>query len=502
MKIDQLNREWISEHQMMYNITTSVHMEEKVLQIGEGNFLRGFIDWMIFKLNQEGKFQGKVVAVQPTKHGKVVPKLNQQDGLYTTVLRGIDQGKKVENIEIVDSINRGINPYVQWEEVLKVAESPNIQFVFSNTTEAGLSYKSETYDPSQSPDSFPGKLTALLYHRFKKLGEAPNSGWIIIPCELVDANGLLLKKLVIKTAENWNLPDHFIQWIQTENVFCNTLVDRIVTGYPRDQIEEYNEKLGYEDILLTTGEPYHLFVIDSHKDVKELLPFHEVGLNVHWDEIKPYRDLKVKLLNGPHTLMAAVGFLCGIETVKEAMEDELVGPFIQKSINEEIIPTFDDEKKAKDYANSVIERFINPFNKHMLKDIALNTVYKFKTRLLPTLKLYQEKFQYLPKHICFSFAAIFVYCKPSKQEKNEFIGSRFSEDYVIKDKVEILQLFSEVWSHYDGSNQSIQKLTAKVLSDKSIWDEDLNEIIDLNHMIATYINDILEFGMRDSLKKI
>ncbi len=268
-------------------------LPEKIIQFGEGNFLRGFVDWMVHELNKKGLFNGKIVAIQPTPHGKVVPKLNAQDGLYTLLLRGIENGQVIEKNEIISSISRGINPYSDWDSVLRVAESPEIEFVFSNTTEAGLTYVKEEYNEEQSPLSFPAKVTAFLYRRYKVTNGDPNAGLVLIPCELVEGNGDLLKEIVIKLAHDWSLPPEYIQWVEKYNQFCNSLVDRIVTGYPKDNSDQYHHLLGYEDELLTVGEPYHLFVIDADDDVAERLPFHQAGLKVKWGDVTPYRELKV-----------------------------------------------------------------------------------------------------------------------------------------------------------------------------------------------------------------
>jgi tagaturonate reductase len=248
----------------------------------------------------------------------------------------------VERNEIISSVSRGINPYSNWDEVLKVAESSDIQFVFSNTTEAGLTYLEEAYDEQKSPLSFPGKVTAFLYHRYKVMNEKPEAGLVLIPCELVEGNGDVLKELVLRYAKEWNMPKKFITWVNNHNQFCNTLVDRIVTGYPKDNIEEYRDLLGYEDVLLTAGEPYHLFAIEAGEDVAERLPFHQAGLNVKWGPITPHRELKVRLLNGPHTMMFSVCYLAGVDTVLEAMQDPDLSEFVKSGMIEEILSYCED----------------------------------------------------------------------------------------------------------------------------------------------------------------
>jgi len=240
--MEQLSRNMLLEnHQLTESMEVNLtnDLPERILQFGEGNFLRGFVDWMVNEMNKQGIFNGRVVAIQPTPHGKVVPKLNAQDGLYTLVQQGIKDGKQVNKSEIITSISRGINPYENWNEVLKVAESPSIQFVFSNTTEAGLTYLEEEFIPDASPLSFPGKLTAVLYHRYRVFNGSEDSGLTIIPCELVEENANVLREIVLKLAKDWELPQDFIQWVEQHNRFCNTLVDRIVPGYPKENIDTF-----------------------------------------------------------------------------------------------------------------------------------------------------------------------------------------------------------------------------------------------------------------------
>lgn len=337
-------------------------LKETIVQVGEGNFLRGFVDWMIHQLNEKGLYDGKVVALQPTPHGKVVPKLNAQDGLYTSVLRGVENGETVNRAELIQSISRGIDPYNNWSEVLELARSPHIEFMFSNTTEAGLTYHQESFDESSSPLSFPGKVVAFLYERYKAFDGDTEKGITLIPCELVEGNGDLLKEIVLKLINDWNLSDDFKQWVEEANLFCNTLVDRIVTGFPRGEEEDFRERLGYDDILLTVGEPYHLFVIDAPEHVAKKLPFDQAGLNVKWGDTTPYRELKVRLLNGAHTMMFAACYLSGVDTVYQSMTNERLAAFVKDGLFNEILPTVDaDDEEKEAFATSVLERFSNPF---------------------------------------------------------------------------------------------------------------------------------------------
>lgn len=473
---------------------------EKVIQFGEGNFLRGFVDWMIHELNKQGLFNGKVVAIQPTPHGKVVPKLNRQDGLYTLALRGVLEGQLIDRVEIISSISRGINPYEDWQAVLRLTESPDIKFMFSNTTEAGLSYMQEDYDPNKAPLSFPGKVTAFLYHRYRFFNGAPDSGLIIIPCELVENNGLILKELVLKIAEDWQLPDKFKRWVEQHNRFCNTLVDRIVPGYPKEDIETYTARLHYKDELLTVAEPYHLFVIDADQKVADMIPFHKAGLNVKWGDVTPYRNLKVGLLNAPHTMMFAASYLSGHDTVSETMDDQCLFSFILQAINEELLPYIEcDEVEKKQFIQSVLERFRNPYNKHFLTDIGLNAVYKFRTRIIPLLEKFVKHSGRLPRAMLFSLAALIAYYRAEKQEGDFLIGNRDGETYLIRDNKEVIDVFYKQWSNYNHTDAGLETLVTNVLGDQRLWGQNLNLIPQLNVKVHQYLSSIVTKGMEQSI---
>ncbi len=473
---------------------------DKVLQIGEGNFLRAFIDWMIHQMNKQGLFNGSIVAVQPTPHGKVLPKLINQDCLYTVVLKGVQNGRVVNDSEIISVISRGINPYEEWEKVIEVAESKDLEFIFSNTTEAGITYLRESYTKNKAPLSYPGKLTALLFHRFEKFSGNSDAGLIIIPCELIEDNGQKLKNLVLEYANDWDLPAEFSKWVKKCNTFCDTLVDRIVTGYPRDSIVEFHSQLGYEDRMLTVGEPYHMFAIDADEQVKEKLPFDQAGLNIKWEGIQQHREMKVRLLNGPHTLMAATGFLYGADTVLEVMEDQVLGKFVEKGF-EEIIPTVPmSMEEKKEFSESVKERFLNPYNKHYLTDIAMNSINKFKSRLLPSLKRYVEQKGEIPQAIALSFAALLVYYKPVRRERKGLIGRRNEIEYTMRENELVVEELVRQWELHGTGKTTIFEFVQSLFENESIWDENLNEISNLNETIAAYMEQILREGMQTTVE--
>lgn len=471
---------------------------ERIIQFGEGNFLRAFVDWMIHQMNQQGLFNGSVVVVQPIPGG-LIPVINRQDGLYTLFLRGVQKGRVVEKKQIVSSISRGIDPYEHWDEYLRCAENPDMRFVVSNTTEAGISYLPEDFNPIKTPVSFPGKLTAFLYRRFEYFGGDPARGMVIIPCELIDRNGDTLKGIVLRLAAEWNLGEEFASWIRNHNYFCNTLVDRIVTGYPRDEIEDIKKYTGYDDELVNTGEIFHLWVIEGDSRLREELPLDQAGLNVLWvDDITPYRDRKVHILNGSHTMTVPVAFLCGLNMVREAVEDGLVGKFMIRGIFDEIIPTLRlPEKEKVEFANNVLERFKNPFIKHNLIDIALNSTSKFKTRCLPTMLEYLRLKNDLPPMLTFSLAALIAFYHSNRFEGKLLLGERIEGPYKINDALDVLEFFRTAWSTGD-----IGKVSGVVLGNTKLWGRDLNEIPGMTAAVAVNLAKIMESGMPRALKAV
>ncbi len=293
----------------------------RVLQFGEGNFLRGFFDWMLQEMNKEGVFQGRAAVVQPIPGS--MDSFHHQDSLYTLVLRGLSKGEPVKKKEIITSIGEVYSSSSQWEEVLSLAKDPLLEFVVSNTTEAGILYDREDSLEKSPPTSYPGKLAAFLHHRYQHFQGDREKGMVILPVELIDRNGDKLRSILLQLIEDWRLSIGFKEWLMESCHFLNTLVDRIITGYPHKEIEELSKELGYQDELLVTGEIFHLWVIEGGSHLKERLPFHQVGLQVKWvEDLTPYRTRKVRILNGAHTLSVSPAFLSGIDTVREALEDE------------------------------------------------------------------------------------------------------------------------------------------------------------------------------------
>ncbi|ALB46936.1 tagaturonate reductase [Clostridium beijerinckii] len=466
---------------------------EKVLQFGEGNFLRAFVDWQIDKMNEEAGFNGSVVVVQP-QEGGLVNMLNEQDGLFTLYLQGVQGKRAIKTHKIINSISRGINPYTDYNEYLKVAENPELRFIVSNTTEAGIAFDENDKLNEGCQKSFPGKLTAFLFRRFMVFNGDNSKGFIIIPCELIDRNGEKLKEIVLRYAEMWNLGQDFVNWINYANTFCCSLVDRIVPGYPRDTIDEVREELGYDDNLVDVGEIFHLWVIEGPQSIKDELPIEKAGLNVKVvDDMTPYRTRKVRILNGPHTAMVPVAYLYGLETVGEAVDHEVIGRYVHDVIYDEIIETLDlPHEELVEFADAIIERFQNPYVKHYLMSIALNSLSKYKTRDLPSLTEYLKRKGTLPKKLVFSLASLIEFYK----------GKRGDEDIELADDEDILELFKELWEKYDGTKEGLNKIVTSVLAYEKNWGSNLNEIPNLADEVSRYLEIIEKVGMKEAIKEV
>ncbi|MBE7012248.1 MAG: tagaturonate reductase [Ruminococcaceae bacterium] len=370
-------------------------MKEKVIQFGEGGFLRGFADWMIQIANEKADFDGKIVVVQPIEKG-MCDMLMAQNCVYTHLCRGVEG----VDVKKVDAISRCVKPYDDFDSYLALAENPDFRFIISNTTEAGICFSDEDKFEDKPAKTFPGKLTQLLVKRFKK----GLNGFVFLPCELIDKNGENLKKCILQYAELWTLGDDFKNWIENENIFCNTLVDRINTGYPKDEKIE----LDYEDKMINTSEYFHLWVIEGYKGLFEEIPFDKCGLNVILtDNLEMYRTRKVRILNGAHTSLVPYALLSGLDTVKSCIDDEIMNNHIRKCVYDEIIPTLDLPKEELiEYADNVLTRFANPYIKHYLSSIALNSVSKFKVRVLPSILEYIKRYNKMPETLIFSFAKL------------------------------------------------------------------------------------------------
>ncbi|WP_226390393.1 tagaturonate reductase [Penaeicola halotolerans] len=443
------------------NTANKIHRPVKVLQYGEGNFLRGFVDWMIDIANEKTDFNGNVQLVQPLPQG-LTELIKKQDGLYHVLLQGIEEGQAKESSRLITCIADILNPYEDYAAYLNLGTNPDLRFVISNTTEAGITFDHTDSDYSKLPTTFPAKLTTLLYHRYLHFDGATEKGLIIIPCELIDQNGNQLRDCILNYISLWQLPAAFADWVLSSNTFCNTLVDRIVPGFPKDTIQQVQQKLGFTDQLVVTAEHFHLWVIEAPDHVAKEFPLHKAGLQVKFvKDLTPYRTRKVRILNGGHTAMVPLAYLYGLRTVREAVEDSKLGTFIKAAIYEEIIPTLDlPEDELNSFADDVLVRFANPYIRHELSSIALNSIAKFKVRVLPSLLKYHEIKGTWPKNLILSFAALIRFYK----------GSQDGIALPLKDDDEVLAFFKEVWK-----NSSLETLVNTVLSEKKLWGEDLTK---------------------------
>lgn len=439
---------------------------ERVLQFGEGNFLRAFVDWMLSELNRKTDFNGRAVLVQPISSG-LANEINAQDGLFTLLLRGLSDGKPKEERVLVESVSRAINPYAQCFAWLETAKGPDFRFIVSNTTEAGIAlHPEDSIDALPSP-SFPGKLTQWLYARYLYFEGDREKGVIVLPCELILHNGRKLRELVFELSAKFELPDDFSAWVEEACVFTSTLVDRIVTGYPRAEAQTLCEELGYEDKLLVAAETYHLWVIESPKPLEDELPFKQAGLNVIWtQDATPYRERKVRILNGAHTAMTLIGLLGGFTTVGECMDDKDMSAFVSALLFSEVTPNLPgDAEDHRALSHTVLERFKNPYVRHELTSIALNSVSKFQARLLGSLKDELKRTGTLPERICLALAALLVLYRPREEERSES-----SVSLIPRDEAEVLTLLAEAWRE-NGEHPEV--LVQRLISDPRLLGEDL-----------------------------
>lgn len=467
-----------------------------MLQIGEGNFLRGFVDWMINECRRQGLFKGSIAVTQPRQSGKPkIEALAGQEGLYTLVIRGIENGESVERKELITVFSQVFDPYTEWKHMIELALSPDLQFVVSNTTEAGLVYRPEALIEGKAVESFPGKIAYLLYRRFMHYNGEADKGLILLPCELIERNGDVLRDAVLQYAKDWHLPETFKDWVQSHNRFLNSLVDRIVTGYPdKQQAEAWFTEWGYKDELLSTAEPYHLWAIEAESGMDTLLPFQEAGLNVHWvDDLKPYQQRKVRILNGAHTLMTPLGLLHEVDHVRELMENELLGSFVRETVLKHIIPTLPyPEDEMKEYAGAVFERYSNPYIRHRLSDIAMNSISKFKVRVLPSLAYYAERGERIPGALITGFAGLLRFYKVKlngdRFEGNTLKGSKYS----MRDDVKALETIAAIWQQAELENQPIEKTVERLLKEELLWGQDLSKWNGLTEVVTASLLELMK----------
>lgn len=475
---------------------------ERIVQFGEGNFLRAFADWMIDELNGRGLLQSQVLVVQPIRQG-LAAQLNAQDGLYTVLVRGTENGQVVESPRVVTAVRRALDPYASWAELVATFEGNDLRFVLSNTTEAGIAYSAEAFDPARCPESFPAKIAALLYARFRAVRGHPERGLVFVPCELIERNGTQLRECVLRHAQAWGLPAEFTQWVGEANVFLNTLVDRIVPGYPKAEADALAAKLSYRDNLLVASEHFHLWVIEGPRELEAELPFARAGLNVVWtDDLTPYRSRKVRVLNGAHTGSVLAAFVAGATTVKEMMDDELTAAFVYRLVFDEIVPHLAqpaEERRA--YAEAVLERFRNPFVRHELLSISLNSVSKWKVRVLPSLLDAAAANRSVPPLLSFSLAALLWFYRGHREPDGRVLGRRGDEKYPIRDDEAVLDFFVREWALVEETGDRFE-FTKNALAQTQFWGRDLNQVPGLTFSVAVSLERIASLGMRETLKKL
>lgn len=468
----------------------------KVLQFGEGNFLRAFVDYMIDIANEQGKFDGDIVLVKPIEFGNL-DRFHNQECQYTVQLRGRVDGEPKKINRIVTSVADAVDAYGEYEKYAEYAKLDTLRFIVSNTTEAGIVYDESDSIELNPPKSYPGKLAKFLYERYKHFNGAVDKGLIMLPVELIDDNGLHLKECVLKQADNWNLEDGFKKWLDEACIFTSTLVDRIVTGYPRDEADQLCEEFGYKDELIVTGEPFALWVIESPRDLSDELPLPAAGLPViYTPDHHPYKQRKVRILNGAHTSFVLASYLCGNDIVLQSMNDDLILKFIKGTLFDEVIPTLTLPKDDLiSFANDVLARFNNPYVKHAHLSIALNSVSKWRARCMPSFLDYVKNEGKLPAHLTFSIAALMAFYTGSEIRDKALIGHRNGEEYQILDDMSVLEFFAA------NSGKAPAEFAKAVLSNTDFWGQDLSQIDGLTDCITEYISSIRENGMRKTMEK-
>ncbi len=461
----------------------------RAIQFGAGRFLRGFFDWMVDRLNQEVDFQAAVAVVRPTDQGPY-QELLDQEGLFHVVLRGLQDGRPVDEITLVRCVADAVQPYQAYRAFLALATLPGVRLVVSNTTETGIRFQPEPFPVDRPAETFPGKLTALLYRRFQHVEGAADGGWILLPCELIQDNGHRLQEAVLQYAAHWDLPSGFHTWVERACLFCNTLVDRIVTGWPQEGADALLDRVGFQDRLLTVAEPYHLWAIQAPEWVAQAFPAPAAGLNVHFvQDITPFRERKVRLLNGAHTAMTPLGLLAGLETVGQVVDDPELGPFIRALMEEEIVPSMDRPRtELEAYVAQVWDRFRNPFLRHRLADIVLYSVSKWRVRLLPTLLGYTERYGQLPPRTVLALAGLL------RLYRGEWKGHPLP----IRDEAEPVARIQAAWA----AGGTPEAIAARLLQDTGLWGQDLTALPGLVSTVARALEELERQGVRAVLRPL
>lgn len=490
--MQRLSRQMLADAGVRH--TPPIPRPERVLQFGEGGFLRAFVDQMIDAANESGVLSASVVVVQPIAQG-LAAELDAQDGLYTLVRRGKVDGYVARDVRVITSVSRTVNPYADFAAFLRCAHDPDLRFIVSNTTEAGIVYTGQDGYGDAPQASFPGKLTRLMHERFLRFGQEPDRGFVLLPCELIDRNGDALRDAVLRTARQWALGDAFTGWVEQSNTFTNTLVDRIVTGYPRAEAAEILAELGYEDRMLDVAEPFGLWVIEGPEWIAAEFPLDKAGQNVVFvRDVTPYKLRKVRMLNGAHTSMALGAYLAGFDTVGDCMADAGIRAYMERALRREIMPTLDlPKQELEDFAAAIVERFENPFNRHELLSIALNSVSKFRARVLPTLLEYLRRNDGLPPVLTFSLAALIAFYRVRREEDGGYVGLRGGQPYRVADDEPVLRFFA------DHAAEEAAVLARAALTNADFWGEDLTAVPGLEGAVAEALRGIEARGAREAM---
>ncbi len=472
------------------NVTSN--FPERILQFGGGNFLRGFTDWIIDKYNRQSNHDKLGVLVAKVRKGGSYQPWKDQDGLYHFITRGYSNGKVIDKKTLITCISRIVEVHNEWKDFLLSARQADLNIIISNTTETGLRFD-ELDSQKEIPSSFPGQLCHWLYERFKFYKGSKEAKCIIIPSELLDHNGQVLKDSILRYSELYQFGDSFNAWVEKHCHFCNTLVDRIVPGISKDRYEEYHTRLGYDDHLMTEGEPYHLWAIETGIDLGRSLPLNRIGLNViYTKDLHPFKERKIKILNGAHTSMVPIGLLTGVEMVKDVMNDEVFSSFMQKLIYDEILTALDvDFESCEKFAAEVLDRFRNPFLDHYLKTISLYTISKFNARIKPSIKAYVDKKSKLPYRLCLAFAAILVLYRGGTEEY----------DFEPNDEPSKVDRIKGYWEQNGGGALSKTILTS-LLADLELWKEDLNQVEGFSELVLDFVNSILQGDLGKKLQEL
>lgn len=464
----------------------------KVLQFGEGNFLRAFVDYFLDIANEKAGFNGSIVLVKPIELGTLFPAFKEQDYRYTVMLRGLVDGEAVEQTRVITSVSDAVDAYADYDRYAAYAKCDTLRFVVSNTTEAGIVLDESDRLELCPPKTYPGKLCKFLFERAQHFDYAADKGLVILPVELIDDNGIQLRRCVKELAKIWKLGERFEKWLDEACVFTSTLVDRIVTGYPRGEAEAIWQKIGYEDNIIVTAEPFGLWVIESEKDISKELPLPSIGLPVVFtDNQKPYKQRKVRILNGAHTSFVPAAFQCGYDIVLDAMNDPMILNFMQKTLYDEVIPTLTlDKADLMAFAEAVTGRFKNPFIKHALLAICLNSVSKWRARCMPSLLIYVEKMGKLPEHLTFSLASLMALYHGGQLKDGKLECLRDGQPYQLQDDPAVLEFFATT------ANLPVREQVEKFLGNESFFGPDLIRVPGIVDSVAESFEDILNRGMR------